>query len=65
MNTVPSVGTTVRRLEQPNDGLATVAMIEEATIPPYVLLRYEEGGDGWWPIDCIEETTTTEEGQPA
>jgi len=43
----------VRRIEPPTNGPATVAAIDADNDPPCYLLTYAEGGEGWWPLDCI------------
>jgi hypothetical protein len=48
-----NIGALVRRIEPPINGLATVAAVDAETSPPCILLTYAEGGEGWWPLDCI------------
>ena len=48
------VGALVRRIEPPTYGLATVAAVDDSTDPPCYLIEYAEGGNGWWPGDCLE-----------
>jgi hypothetical protein len=53
MSEAPPIGATVYRLEAPTYGAAVVAEIEASCDPPCLLLTYAEGGQGWWPLDCI------------
>jgi hypothetical protein len=51
---LPQIGATVRRIEPPSNGLATVTAIDAAdTENVCVCLAYAEGGEGWWPLDCL------------
>lgn len=44
------IGTKCRRLEPREDVEATVLGAVEND---YVLIEYSEGGQGWWPLDCL------------
>jgi hypothetical protein len=48
-----NVGALVRRIEPPANGPATVVEIDGSNDPPFYLLAYADGGEGWWPADCI------------
>jgi hypothetical protein len=48
-----AIGALVRRIEPPTNGPSTVAAVDLSNDPPSVLLTYAEGGEGWWPLDCI------------
>jgi hypothetical protein len=50
---LPQIGATVRRIEPPTDGLATVIAVDAASEIVCVCLAYAEGGEGWWPLDCL------------
>jgi hypothetical protein len=54
MNTLPTIGALVRRLEPPTYGLATVAEVDDSGADVSYLITYAEGGQGWWPGDCLE-----------
>ena len=54
MNTLLTVGALVRRIESPTYGLATVAEVDESSPDACYLITYAEGGQGWWPGDCLD-----------
>jgi hypothetical protein len=50
----PQIGATVRRIEPPTNGLATVIAVDAAASEDIsVCVAYAEGGEGWWPLDCL------------
>ena len=49
----PQIGATVRRIEPPTNGLATVIDIDATAEDVCVCLSYAEGGNGWWPLDYL------------
>jgi hypothetical protein len=54
MNKLPTIGALVRRIERPTYGLATVAEVDCSGPCVCYLITYAEGGQGWWPGDCLE-----------
>jgi hypothetical protein len=60
MNTLPSIGALVRRIEPPTYGLATVAEVDDSGSHVCYMITYSEGGDGWWPGDCLEVVPAAE-----
>jgi hypothetical protein len=44
-------GSRVQRIEDRPQVLATVVSIDEGGA---LLLEYDEGGQGWWPAECLE-----------
>jgi hypothetical protein len=54
MNTLPTIGALVRRIEPPSYGLATVEAVDDSGTDVCYLITYAEGGQGWWPGDCLE-----------
>jgi hypothetical protein len=54
MNDLISISALVRRIEPPTYGLATVAEVYNSGPYVYYLITYAEGGQGWWPGDCLE-----------
>lgn len=53
MNPRHNIGALVRRIEPPTHGLATVAAVDTSGTDVCYLITYAEGGQGWWPLDCI------------
>ena len=57
------VGTRVRRIEDRPQVLATVAEVvntadfTESDGGAVLLLNYDEGGSGWWPLSAVEVLT--------
>lgn len=47
-------GSRCNRIEQRPTRAATIISIDEFG---NAFIAYEEGGNGWWPIDCLEEVT--------
>lgn len=47
----------VNRIEDRSATGATVLAVDGAT--GSVLIAYDEGGQGWWPADCLEVTPST------
>lgn len=48
------IGTRVERREKRDVTGATVLAVDEGG---YVLIAYGEGGEGWWPPECLVEVT--------
>lgn len=51
-------GIKVHRLEMREQVLATVIETNESGV---VLIEYEEGGQGWWPIECLTVAVADED----
>lgn len=47
----------VNRIEDRPVTGATVLNVDVATNS--ILIAYDEGGQGWWPADCLEVTPST------
>ena len=54
MPTNYQVGDRVDRIENREVTGATIISIQETGNSVCVELQYDEGGTGWWPIDCIK-----------
>lgn len=54
MPTTFKVGDRVDRIEDREVTGATIISIEEHGDRISVELQYDEGGTGWWPVDCIK-----------
>lgn len=48
-----NVGDKVERIEDREVVGATVLRVDGEN----VLLAYDEGGEGWWPVDCVRLVT--------
>lgn len=46
-------GDRVDRLEEREVTGATVLEVVETGDGPIARLAYDEGGEGWWPLDCL------------
>ena len=44
-------GTRVQRIEDRPQTFATVVEVDESGA---ILISYDEGGEGWWPPECLE-----------
>ena len=54
MNKLLAIGALVLRIEPPINGTACITALDESNDPPFFLLAYAEGGEGWWPLNSIE-----------
>lgn len=48
------IGARVRRVEEHSVTGATVLAVDEGG---FILIAYDEGGEGWWPPECLVEVT--------
>lgn len=52
------VGDRVERIEDCEIVGATILSIQQINETETVVeLQYDEGGSGWWPVDCIRQLT--------
>ena len=49
-----ALGSTVRRIEPPANGVARVTEVVSGLYQLDYKLEYAEGGTGWWPAGSIE-----------
>ena len=54
MATEYQIGDRVDRIEDREVTGATIINIVETNGSIVVELQYDEGGTGWWPVDCIK-----------
>jgi hypothetical protein len=54
MNPPIALGSTVRRIEPPTNGLARVTGVVSGLHQVDYELEYAEDGSGWWPASSIE-----------
>jgi len=56
---LPQIGATVRRIEPPTNGLATVCEVQRNGDDYSIGINYAEGGQAWWPLECLEIVNDT------